>query len=152
MTDRADGRAARPRWLLAGLLTVTGLSHVVFPLPFERIIPQWLPGAPRTLNLLATAAELGAAALLTNRRTARAGGILAFVTFAGVWIANVQAAVDGGYRGLPGWLGGPAAAWLRVPLQVPLLWWAASVVRHADPPATAGHPQVATTFEHEEPR
>jgi uncharacterized membrane protein len=119
-------RARWSRWLLAALLTATGLAHVALPDAFERIVPRWLPGSPEHLNQLATAAELGSAALLATPRTARAGGALAFATLAGVWIANVQAAVDGGYRGLPGRLGGPAVAWARVPLQPPLPWWSAT--------------------------
>lgn len=121
--------ARRSRWLLAALLTATGIAHVLWPAMFERIIPRWLPGGPRLLNQLATSAELSSAALLAGRRTASAGGALAFATFAGMWLGNVQAAVDGGYRSLPGWLGGPVVAWVRVPLQVPLLWWAATVAR-----------------------
>lgn len=126
---RPPGR--RSRWLLAALLATAGVAHVVFPAAFERIIPRWLPGGPPLLNQVAAAAELGSAALLASGHTARAGGMLAFVTLASVWIANVQAAVDGGYRGLPGWLGGQAAAWARVPAQVPLLWWAATIARRS---------------------
>jgi uncharacterized membrane protein len=132
----STGAATRSRLALAGLLAITGSAHVLAPTPFEQIIPRWLPGSPRLLNRLATAAELGSAALLTTRRTGRVGGVLACCTFAGVWIANVHAALQGGYRALPGWLGGPTAAWLRVPLQVPLLWWAASVARRTDPDRT----------------
>lgn len=132
----STGTQRRSRLALAGLLAGAGTAHVVAPTPFEQIIPRWLPGGPRLLNRLATAAELGSAALLTTRRTARVGGVLAFGTLAGVWIANVHAALRGGYRALPGWLGGPTAAWLRVPLQVPLLWWAASVARRPDPDRT----------------
>jgi uncharacterized membrane protein len=137
MSVRTDPRphGRRSRWLLAALLLAAGAAHVAVPTTFERIIPRWLPGGPRVLNRLATAAELGSAALLASDGTARAGGTLAFVTLTGVWIANVLAAVDGGYRGLPGWLGGSAAAWLRVPLQVPLLWWAATIaLRPPDDP------------------
>lgn len=108
-------RARWSRWLLAALLTATGLAHVALPEAFERAIPRWLPGGPQLLNRLATVAELGSATLLVSHETARTGGALAFVTLAGVWIATVQAAVDGGYRGLPGWLGGPAVAWIRIP-------------------------------------
>jgi uncharacterized membrane protein len=115
--------------MLAAQLAATGAAPIAIPTTFERIIPRWLPGSPRVLNQLAAAAELGSAALLVSDGTARAGGMLAFVTLTAVWIANVQTAVDGGYRGLPGWLGGPTAAWLRVPLQVPLLWWAATIAR-----------------------
>lgn len=121
--------ARRSRLLLAGFLATTGLAHIAFPDPFERLIPRWLPGEPERWNYAATTAELGSAALLATRRTARAGGLLAFVTFAAVWVANVQAALDGGYRGLPGWWASEAAAWIRVPLQLPLLWWSAAIAR-----------------------
>lgn len=126
----------RARWLLAVLLAATGLAHVVWPTPFERLIPRWLPGSAVAWNRFATAAELGSAALLASRRTARAGGMAAFATFAVVWVANIQAALDGGYRAFPGWLGSAAVAWVRVPLQVPLLWWAAAVARRPDEPET----------------
>lgn len=128
-------QATRSRLLLAALLTTTGAAHIVAPAGFERLVPLWLPGTPRAWNRLATAAELGSAALLAAHRTARSGGVLAFATIAGVWVANVQAALDGGYGGLPGWLGTAAAAWVRVPLQLPLLWWAARIAQR--PPPTA---------------
>ena len=76
------------------------------------------------MNYAATAAELGSAALLLSRRTARAGGLAAFATFAVVWVANLQHAIDGGIPGAPGVIGSPQVAWIRAPLQIPLLWWA----------------------------
>jgi uncharacterized membrane protein len=130
----SDGTPTRARLLLAAFLTATGVSHIVWPTPFERLIPRWVPGSAVAWNRIATAAELGSAGLLAVRRTARLGGIAAFVTFAGVWVANIQAALDGGYRALPGRLGGAAVAWVRVPLQVPLLWWAATIARRSDEP------------------
>jgi uncharacterized membrane protein len=129
-----DHSATRSRLLLATLLAMTGVSHVAWPQPFERLVPRWLPGSPAAWNRLATAAELGSAALLAYRRTARLGGVGAFATVAGVWVANIQAALDGGYRALPGHLGGRTVAWVRVPLQVPLLWWAATIARRLDEP------------------
>lgn len=134
MTSTQDRTPAgtRARLLLAAMFAITGLAHVVLPEPFERTIPRWVPGSPRLLNQVATAAELGSATLLSTRRTARAGGLLAVATLAGVWVANIHVALQGGYRALPGWLGGPVAAWVRVPLQLPLLWWAARVTRRAD--------------------
>ena len=62
--------------------------------------------------------------LLSTRRTARVGGWAALVTFAVVYVANVEAAIGDGTPGLSGWLGSRQAAWLRLPLQLPLLWWA----------------------------
>ena len=132
----ATGTSDRSRLVLAAFLAATGVSHIVWPTPFERLIPRWLPGSPLVWNQVATAAELGSAALLAFRRSARLGGIAAFATFAGVWVANVQAALDGGYRAFPGWPGSEAVAWVRVPLQVPLLWWAARIARRPDEPET----------------
>ena len=125
-------RRAASRWLLAALLTATGVAHIVVPQGFEQIVPRWLPGPATAWNAVATAAELGSAGLLANRRTARSGGLLAFVTLLGVWPANIQVAIDGGYRMFPGPFASTTFAWIRVPLQLPLLWWAASLARQPD--------------------
>lgn len=119
----------RSRRILAAGLGVMTVLHLVRPRAFEAMIPGWLPGDPTVWNLAATAAEGASAALLAREETARAGGRLALLTFLGVWVANIQAAVDGGYRGVDGWLGSPTAAWLRVPLQLPLLVWAGRIAR-----------------------
>lgn len=135
-TTRRAGGAPPPRrshLALAALLTGTGTAHVVAPAAFERIIPHWLPGSARAWNRAATAAELASAALLASPRTRRLGGASALCTLAAVWVANVQVAVDGGYRDLPGWSGSASAAWLRVPLQVPLLWWSWTIWRRTGP-------------------
>lgn len=123
----------RSRYALAAGLAAMTVLHLARPRPFEVMIPEWLPGDPTVWNLAAAATEGTSAVLLARERTAGLGGKLAFATFAGVWVANIQAAIDGGYRGVPGWLGSPTAAWLRVPLQLPLLWWSARIARrHSD--------------------
>lgn len=119
----------RSRLALAAGLGAMTVLHLAVPEAFERMIPSWLPGDPTGWNLAATAAEGTSAVLLSRERTAGLGGRLALATFLGVWVANIQAAVDGGYRGVPGWLGSSEAAWVRVPLQLPLLWWAARIAR-----------------------
>lgn len=129
----AGPTSARSRLLLSAFLGTTGLAHVRWPQPFERLVPRWLPGDPARWNALATAAELGSAALLAWRRTARIGGVAAFLTMLFVWVANIQAALDGGYRAFGGCLGSSAVAWIRVPMQLPLLWWAARIARPRDP-------------------
>lgn len=129
MADATRRRLSRR--LLAALLATTGVTHLVAPEPFERLIPGWLPGPAPLWNDVATVAELGSAILLVPDRTARVGGATAVATLTGVWVANIQAALDGGYRGLPGWLGTATAAWVRVPLQLPLLWWAGTSARRA---------------------
>lgn len=119
----------RSRLVLAGGLAAMTVFHLARPRVFEHMIPDWLPGDPGMWNLAATVAEGTSAILLAREETAAWGGRLAFATFLGVWVANLQAAVDGGYRSAPGWLSTPEAAWLRVPLQLPLLWWAGRIAR-----------------------
>lgn len=114
---------------LAGLLTFMTVLHVARPELFLSMIPRWLPGDRERLHDAATVAEGISAALLWSRRTRRAGGAAAAATFLAVYPANVDAAVRGGYRGAPGWLSTRAAAIARLPLQVPLVWWAVRVMR-----------------------
>ncbi len=91
--DRAADRSALQ---LAGLLAVAGAAHFAVPKPFDAIVPRVLPGRPRTWTCL----------LYTIRDR-----------FLAVLPANVQMAADWQRRS-------PAlraAAWARVPLQVPLV-------------------------------
>lgn len=122
------------RLALAALLGGMGVAHLVARPTFEALIPPWVPGDPALVNYAATAAEMGSAVLLVRRRTAQLGGLAAFATFAVVWVANLQHAVDGGVPGATGVIGSPQAAWVRAPLQLPLLWWAWRIARR--PPAT----------------
>lgn len=124
-TDRQRTRARRhrlERGSLAVLLAGAAVMHVRAPRFFEGLVPAWVPGTPRAWNLASGAAEAAAAALLLPERTRRAGGALAAVTLVGVFPANVQAALDGGTPGLRGFAGSAAAAWLRLPLQLPPVW------------------------------
>ena len=67
-------------------------------------------------------------------RTRRLGGRLTALLLLAVWPANIDAALRGGYPGLDGFAGSTTAAWLRVPLQIPLIWGALRIARRADPP------------------
>lgn len=134
MTSR--GRLWR-RTALGVLLAAAAVGHVRNPAFFEGLVPSWLPGDPAVYNLTSGAAEAAAAVLLLHPRTTRAGGGLAFMTLATVWVANIDAALSGGTPGLPGWFGGPTAAWVRLPLQLPLLWWAWQLAADAAPRARA---------------
>lgn len=109
---------------LASLLTLSTLTHLFAPRLFLGMIPAWVPGARRRVHAVVTVVEGVTAVLLWRRRTAPVGGALAFLTFLGVLPANLEAVRRGGYDAAPGWLGGRTAAVLRVPLQLPLLWWA----------------------------
>ena len=94
------------------------ILHVLIPKQFIKIIPKQL-GAPRFWNLAAGAAEGAAGALLLSNDPAKhkAGGALATATFIGVYPANINMAIQ---AGPPTTL--PAiAAWLRLPLQFPMI-------------------------------
>ena len=121
MSETRGQRLAR--LTLAAGLAAMGVAHLVARPTFEALIPDWIPGDPALWNYAATAAEVGSAALLARESTARLGGKAAFATFAIVWVANLQHVVQGGIPNAPGWIGSPVTAWVRAPLQLPLLWW-----------------------------
>jgi uncharacterized membrane protein len=119
---------ARPSLaLLVGMLAGIGTLHLVHPKPFDQLVPGAL-GHPRPWTYASGAAELAGAALLAHPRTRRLGGWWAAALFVAVFPGNVKAALGGGTRGLPSPLDSAAAAWIRLPLQLPLVTWA---LRHA---------------------
>lgn len=112
------------RLWLAALVAGSGVAHFVVPGFYERIVPRWL-ASPRLVVQASGAAEIVAGVLLALPRTRRVGGWAVAVVLVLVFPANVKMAVDGGIPGSRSFLGSPLAAWLRLPLQVPLVWWAA---------------------------
>lgn len=119
----------RLRFGLAALLAGSTLAHVLRPELFLGMIPDWVPGDVGAVHAAATAAEAVTAALLLSRRTARLGGWAALLVLLGVFPANVEAVVQGGYDQAPGVLATRSAAIARLPLQLPLLWAAWRVGR-----------------------
>jgi len=113
--------------LLAGLLAGVGTLHLVHPKPFDALVPRAL-GDPRLWTYASGVAEITGAALVAHPRTRRFGGWWVAVLFVAVFPGNVKAAIDGGMRGAPPPLDSTAAAWIRLPLQLPLVAWA---LRHA---------------------
>ena len=130
-TRPADGRDDLLRRGLALFLAGTTAAHVLRPEWFVPMIPAWVPGDTDVVHAAATVAEGTAAALLARRSTARLGGWAAAAVFVGVFPANVQAVVDGGYAAAPGWLATRTAAVLRLPLQLPLVLAAVRVARRS---------------------
>lgn len=117
--------------LLAGVLIGAGVLHFVAPRPYDAIIPRVFPEETRRpLTYASGAAELVCGLLLLIPRTRVLGGRLTAALLVAVLPANVAAALRGGYP-LDGFLGTPEAAWLRVPLQIPLIVWAGSISRDA---------------------
>ncbi|CAN5438058.1 hypothetical protein BH10ACT10_BH10ACT10_29880 [soil metagenome] len=109
--------------VLAALLLVTGSLHFVAPGPFESIVPDFL-GSPAFWVAASGVAELACAAGLAHPRTRRLAGWSTAALFVVVFPANVQMAVDALHGHGNVWV-----AWLRLPLQVPLVLWAVYVAR-----------------------
>ena len=116
---------------LAAFIGGAGVTHFVRPEFYDAIVPRWMPGSPRTTTYVSGAVELAGAGLVANPRTRRLGALWCLATFAAVYPANLQGAFDGGYEGMEGPGGSAAAAWVRLPLQIPMFMWAISVARDA---------------------
>ena len=100
-------------------------SHFTSPQVYDPIVPCVLPGRPRMWTYLSGAAELAVAVGLAYPRTRRLGGLAAAGLFAAVFPANVKMAWDWRQRP-PAYR---AAAYARLPMQAPLIWWALRVAR-----------------------
>jgi uncharacterized membrane protein len=115
---------------MAGLLAGSGALHLLVPGPYRRIVPRAL-GHGGAIVSVSGVCEVLCAVLLLLPRTRRFGAWSTAALLVAVFPANVQMALDGGLRGAPVPLGSAAAAWLRLPLQVPLVAWALSLRRDA---------------------
>lgn len=135
-TRRMPARAG----LLAGTLIALGVLHFAVPRQFDQIMPRALPeAAHRPLTYASGAAEIACGAMLLLPRTRALGARLTALLLLAVWPANIDAAVRGGYPA-EGVIGSATAAWLRVPLQLPLIAWALLVARRADRAGAAADP------------
>lgn len=122
----ADPVLDRSRLRFAAMMVVVGLAHFVAPRFFERIVPRWFPW-PREAVAVSGVAEVASGVLLAVPATRRLGGLLATATIVAVYPANIQMAVDasrGQDVGVPAW-----AAWLRLPMQIPMIRRAWSFTR-----------------------
>ena len=119
------------RLWLAMLMVGSGVVHLVEPGFYERIVPRPL-GHARLYVQASGLAEIVGGLLLAAPRTRRVGGWAVAVLLVAVFPANVQMALDGGLAGSRSVLATPLAAWLRLPLQAPLVWWAVREGRRAE--------------------
>ena len=109
------------RILLAALFLVAGTLHFVIPQPYLKIMPPYLP-APLTLIYISGAAEIlgGLGLLLPATRQLAAWALVALLIC--VLPANIHMAAA--HLQAPGIMGQSWAQWLRVPLQLPMIYWA----------------------------
>ncbi len=104
--------------VLAALFAISGIVHLVRPSAFEALIPTFLPAPGAAIAISGVAELICAIGLLRRARWAgAASAVLLVAVFPGnAWFALVQSADPTA----PRWL--VAGAWLRLPLQVPLVW------------------------------
>jgi uncharacterized membrane protein len=114
------------RWILTVFSVVAGINHFVSPAVYAAMVPAALP-APWALVYISGVAEIlgGLGLILPVTRRLAAWGLVAL--FIAVFPANINMAIHElplGGREVPVW-----ALWARLPLQVLLIWWAASFAR-----------------------
>jgi uncharacterized membrane protein len=119
-------RPSRPTGarLLAGFMAVAGAAHFLWPEPYRRMIPREL-ASPRAWVAGSGVAELACAAGLAVPRTRTAAAWATAAVFVVVFPGNVTMAVRASGKD-PRYV---AATYARLPLQVPLVWWAVRVAR-----------------------
>ncbi len=108
------------------LFVVAGTLHLLRPEPYLRIMPPFLP-RPKLLVWISGVAEIagGLGVLLPRFRRAAAYGVVVLLVAA--FPANIYMAVA--HIPFPGLMGKPWAQWLRLPLQIPLIFWALHYAR-----------------------
>jgi uncharacterized membrane protein len=104
-------------WIVVILFTLSGVLHLVNPEAFLWLMPPWLPEPTLLIYLSGVAELLAAAGLLLKQRWAPIFTVLVLLA---VWPANWWFAIDV----LSSNPDLALAAWLRLPLQLPLLWFA----------------------------
>ncbi len=122
--DSSPSAAPRPSrrrvgsWVVIVVFLVSGVTHIVNPAVFYPLLPEWTP-VPWFVVVASGVAEIAAAVgLLLRMRFAPAFTVLVLLA---IWPANWWFAID---QTINGEWPVAAAAWLRLPLQIPLIWWA----------------------------
>ncbi len=114
---------------LCALMGSAGVMHFVAPTPYRRIVPAPLRDQAAGVVAVSGVCEVACAALLALPRTRRFGACATAALFVAVFPANVQMALDSGHPDASHPLNNAALAWLRLPLQLPLILWALSARR-----------------------
>ncbi len=117
----------RMRWVLSALLVTIGIAHFSHASIFASIVPPYLP-YPLALVYVSGVIEIGLGVLLSIPRTQRFAAWSLIALFIAVFPANVHMALHPELEivGKPEWMPQPSAtaAWLRLPLQFVLIYWA----------------------------
>jgi uncharacterized membrane protein len=109
-----SGRIQGRHWRLFG----SGTFHLIAPAQFMPLLPDWTP-CPLALVYLSGIAELLAAiGLIAKLRWAP---IFTSLVLLAVWPANWWVAIEATNNAE---IATAVVAWLRLPLQLPLIYWA----------------------------
>lgn len=106
-------------WIVAAAFSISGVVHLVHPATFTKIVPHFLSFSTALVYASGVAELICAFGLWRRQRWA---GCAAAILLLAVWPANLQDAIttqDGHHEGMV-----QAITWLRLPLQVPLIWFA----------------------------
>lgn len=132
---------SRPSAIVAGMLfTGAGIAHFTKPDFFEAIVPDWFPDAALA-NRASGAAELAFGLGMFHPLTRKFSAFGLFALTIMVFPANVDMAindieptlVDGRFTRSVGTATGPLN-WIRLPVQLPLVWWLWNEYRAAASP------------------
>jgi len=115
----------RDAMIVVAAFLASGTTHLVRPQVFEPLMPRWIP-AHREVVLASGVAELVCAVGLLLPPTRRLAGLASAALLVGVFPGNVKMALDA-QRGTN--VPFKAAAWARLPLQLPLIRGAARAGR-----------------------
>jgi uncharacterized membrane protein len=121
---RSIRKISRSRWALAILFVAAGTLHFAVPAPYIRIMPPALPHPSALVAISGLAEILGGLGLLLpqTKRPAAIGLVLLLLA---VFPANWHMATSPGlFPQIPQGL-----LWARLPLQLPLIWWASRYAR-----------------------
>jgi uncharacterized membrane protein len=114
-------------------LIVTGIGHFIFPKGLDAIVPDFLPGDPRTWTYLSGFAEIAIGIALLLPLSIKIGSkslrilaaFAALALFIAVYPANITMAIDWSSRPMPD----PLFAYARLPLQFGLFYWAYAIIK-----------------------
>jgi uncharacterized membrane protein len=104
-------------WVVITAFLLSGTLHLVNPSGFIFLMPPWLPEPILLIYLSGIAELLAAIGLLLRMKWAPFFTVLVLLA---VWPANWWFAIDA----LTSNPDIALIAWLRLPLQLPLIWWA----------------------------
>jgi len=119
----------RSEKLLAAFLLGAGIMHFVNPGFFDEIVPPWVPGSARAATYVSGVAEILVGLGVIVGRTRRVALWSAAALFVAVYPANLYMAWEWRDRELADQL----VAYGRLPLQIPMIWWAVALARRSAP-------------------